>query len=166
MYNNPYMNTFNPMANTQNMNERIDSQIAQLQQMKEQIQKPIPQPTNLTQNFQIAPNNREVIRYANSMEEVQRDMVIGDTPFFSKDMSVVWIKNTKGEIKTYELKEIMVRDDKDIKIEYLQAQIEELKKGMINNESNAIVDEPTTKSNENTQSSNVSTISKPNKKSK
>ena len=104
MYNNPYINNYNPALGQQNMNERIDNQIAQLQQMKEQLQKPIPQPTNLTQNFQISPTNREVIRYANSMEEVQRDMVIGDTPYFSKDMSVVWIKNTKGEIKTYELR--------------------------------------------------------------
>ena len=156
MYNNPYINNYNPALGQQNMNERIDNQIAQLQQMKEQLQKPIPQPTNLTQNFQISPTNREVIRYANSMEEVQRDMVIGDTPYFSKDMSVVWIKNTKGEIKTYELREIVVQDDKDIKIEYLQAQIEELKKGMAKNESNAIIDEPITKSNEDTKPTNVS----------
>ena len=166
MYNNPYINNYNPALGQQNMNERIDNQIAQLQQMKEQLQKPIPQPTNLTQNFQISPTNREVIRYANSMEEVQRDMVIGDTPYFSKDMSVVWVKNTKGEIKTYELREIIVQDDKDIKIEYLQAQIEELKKGMAKNESNAIIDEPITKSNEDTKPTNVSTIPKSNKKPK
>jgi hypothetical protein len=47
-------------------------------------------------------------------------------------MSVVWIKNTKGEIKTYELKEIIPKDDKDIQIELLQAQINEMK-GMIEN---------------------------------
>lgn len=125
MYNNPYMpNVYNPQASI----DRINNQIAELEKMKQQIpQTPITQPTNLTQNFQISPTNREVIRYAGSLDEVQRDMVLGDTPYFSKDMSVVWIKNTKGDIKTYELKEIVPLDDKDIQIQYLEAQIRELK---------------------------------------
>ena len=126
MYNNPYMNAYNPQTSIDKLNEQINN----LERMRNQLQQPIQQPTNLTQNFQIAPTNRDVIRYANSIEEVQRDMVIGDTPYFSKDMSVVWIKNTKGDIKTYELNEIVPKDEKDIKIEFLQAQIEELKKGM------------------------------------
>lgn len=128
MYN--YMNPYNRQAEI----DRINNQMAELEKMKAQIQQPVQQPTNLTQNFQIAPTNREVIRYANNIEEVQRDMVIGDTPYFSKDMSVVWIKNTKGEIKTFELIEIIAKDEKDMQIEYLQSQIEELK-GMIKNES-------------------------------
>ena len=131
MYGNPYMNAYNSQPSI----DRINAQINELEKMKEQIQKPIqPQPTNLTQNFQLAPNNREVIKYATSIDEVQRDMVIGDTPYFSKDMSVVWIKNTKGDIKTYELNEIIPKDEKDLQIEMLQAQIDELKKGMIANE--------------------------------
>ena len=71
-------------------------------------------------------------------------MVIGDTPYFSKDMSVVWIKNTKGEIKTYELAEIIPKDSKDFEIAYLKSQIEELKKEMRKNEPNddEYVDEP------------------------
>ena len=162
MYNNPYMNGYS----SQQTIDRINAQMAELEKMREQLQKPIQQPTNLTQNFQIAPTNREVIKYANSMEEVQRDMVVGDTPYFSKDMSVVWIKNTKGEIKTYELEEIVPKDDKDLKIEYLQAQIEELKKGMKKNESTANVDESTSESSESEESSNVQTVSKSTKKSK
>lgn len=149
--------------NTQPSLDRINAQINELEKLRNQMQQPIQQPTNLTQNFQLAPTNREVIRYANSEDEVQRDMVIGDTPYFSKDMSVVWIKNTKGEIKTYELSEIVAKDDKDIKIELLMAQVEELKKGLKHNEqSNTNVDE----SVENEKSTNVSTISKPTKKSK
>ena len=105
-----------------------------------------PQPTNLTQNFQISPNNNNVIRYASSMDEVQKDMVIGDTPYFAKDMSVVWIKSVKGDIKTYELTEIIPKDEKDLKIEFLQAQIEELKKGMNKDESETNVDESTSES--------------------
>lgn len=161
MFNNPYL-----PYNNQPTIDRINAQMAELEKMKEQIQKPIQQPTNLTQNFQIAPTNREVIKYANSMEEVQRDMVVGDTPYFSKDMSVVWIKNTKGEIKTYELNEIIPKDNKDLQIEYLQAQIEELKKGMKKYESANVVDEPTSKSIESEEPANVSTIPKPIKKSK
>lgn len=130
MYNNPYINMYNPQANI----DRINNQINELEKMRTQLQQPQPQPTNLTQNFQLAPTNRDVIKYASSIDEVQRDMVIGDTPYFSKDMSVVWIKNTKGEIKTYELNEIVPKDEKDMQIEYLQSQIEELKKGMMRHE--------------------------------
>lgn len=129
--NNPYMTAYNP----QNTVDKINAQINELERLKSQIpQNNQPQqPTNLTQNFQLAPQNHDVIKYASSMEEVQRDMVIGDTPYFSKDMSVVWIKNTKGEIKTYELNEIIPKDEKDLQIELLMSQISELK-GMIANE--------------------------------
>ena len=147
MYNNPFINGYNPQVNI----DRINSQITELEKIRNQIQQPIP-PTNLTQNFQIAPTNKEIIKYANNIDEVSRDLVIGDTPYFSKDMSVVWIKNTKGEIKTYELKEIISKDDKEIKIELLMAELEELKKGIKNESSNANNDEST----ESKESSNVS----------
>jgi len=124
MFNNPYMpNAYNPQTTIDKLNEQINN----LERMKAQMQQPV-QPTNLTQNFQIAPTNREVIRYATSLEEVQRDMVVGDTPYFSKDMSVVWIKNAKGEIKTYELSEIIPKDEKDLQIELLQSQVNKLQK--------------------------------------
>ena len=137
MFSNPYMNSYNPQMTIDKINEQMN----ELTRIKQQLQQP--QQPSINQTFQIAPTNKEVIRYANSMEEVQRDMVIGDTPYFSKDMSVVWIKNTKGEIKTYELNEIIAKDDKDIQIEMLQAQINEMK-GMINNaKSNGeLVNEP------------------------
>ena len=140
--------------------DRINAQMNELEKMKQQLQQPV-QP--ITQNFQLAPTNRDVIRYANSMEEVQRDMVIGDTPFFSKDMSVVWIKNIKGEIRTYELTEIIAKDDKDIQIEMLQAQINEMK-GMIKNakSNNKYDDEPV----EDEKSSSISNDKSSTKKSK
>ena len=130
MYGSPYMpQTFN----RQEAVDRINANMNELERMKQQLQQPPQQPTNLTQNFQLAPQNKDVIRYANSIDEVNRDMVIGDTPYFSKDMSVVWIKSTNGNIKTYELNEIIPKDEKDLQIEFLQSQIEELK-GMIKNE--------------------------------
>ena len=160
MYNNPYYQ-YNPQANIDRLNEQINN----LEKIKSQMQQPV-QPTNLTQNFQIAPTNREVIKYANSMDEVERDLVIGDTPYFAKDMSVVWIKNTKGEIKTYELTEIIPKDEKDLKIDFLMAQIEELKKGMKKNESHDVINEPIADANKSEKPSIVSTVPKSNKKSK
>ena len=158
MYNNPYMNAFNQQASIDKLNEQINN----LEKLKAQMQQP--QPTNLTQNFQLAPTNRDVIRYANSMDEVQRDMVIGDTPYFSKDMSVVWIKNAKGEIKTYELNEIIPKDDRDLLIDSLQMQIAELRKEIKENAKPTYeyVDE----SAEDEESSVITTVSKPTKRKK
>ena len=134
MYNNPYVNVYNPQPSL----DRINDQINQLENMKKQLQQPIPQPTNLTQNFQLAPNNKDYIRYANDIEEVERDVVLGDTPYFSKDMSVVWVKNTQNQIKTYELNEVIVKDDKDLLIESLQMQLDEMK-GMIEDAKSNVV---------------------------
>lgn len=156
MFNNMYSN-----YTTQDNIERINNQISQLENMRKQLQQPIQQPTNLTQNFQLAPN-REVIKYANNIDEVNKDVVIGDTPFFSRDMSVVWIKNSNGEIKTYELNEVVLKDEKDMKIDFLMAQIEELKKEMKINEYRANVIEPS----ESEKPADVPTISKSTKKSK
>ena len=95
MYNSPYFNTYNPQASI----DRINTQIAELEKMKQQLPQPNGAPTNLTQNFQIAPNST-TMKYADSIEEVQRDIVVGDTPYFSKDMSVLWVKNTRGDVKS------------------------------------------------------------------
>ena len=155
MYNNPYMNNYSSQANI----DRINNEIAQLEKLKSQI--PIQQPTNLTQNFQIAPTNQGTMRYANNIEEVQKEVVVSDTPFFSRDLSVVWVKNSKGDIKSFELNEILLKDDKDLMIENLQMQINELK-GMIKNEPNANIVEPV----ESEKSSNVSIYREGSKKSK
>ena len=113
---------FNPMLQyEQSLKSIIDQANGQLNQLHT---------SPITQNFQLAPTNRDVIKYAASMEEVQREQVIGDTPYFSKDMSIVWIKNTRGGIKTYELNEIIPKDEKDLQIELLQTQLNELKKEM------------------------------------
>lgn len=160
MYNNPYYsNVYSQQANL----DRINSQMNDLEKMKQQIQQSMQQPqqpANINQTFQLAPTSRDVIRYAGSIDEVQRDMVIGDTPYFSKDMSVVWIKNTKGDIKTYELNEIIPMDEKDIQIKYLQEQINEMKKEMNNNEqynSNVITKQNETDTTEYDETNGIST---------
>ena len=156
MYNNPY---YSSQANI----DRINNQIAELEKIRSQIQQPIQQPTNLTQNFQLAPNNQNVIKYVNTIEDVNKEIVVGDTPFFSKDLSILWIKNAKGEVKSYELKEIVQKDEKDLMIESLQMQINEMK-GMIENArtTNKYVDEPIEKS----QPTNVSNVRTSAKKSR
>lgn len=128
MYNNAYYNPYGQ----QSLSDRIDNQIAQLTQMKEQMKNQQPA---INQTFQLAPTGTNTLRYANTIDDVSKEIIYGDTPFFSKDMSVVWVKNTKGNIKTYELKEIIPMDSKDIQIQYLQTQIEELK-GMMKNDAN------------------------------
>ena len=152
MYNSPYFNTYNPQASV----DRINSQIAELEKLKSQIPQnnQSQQPSNLTQNFQISPINRETIKYASSIDEIQRENVVGDTPYFSRDMSVVWIKNAKGEIKSYELKEIIFKDERDLLIESLQMQVNELRKEVKENAKsiNTNDDEPS----ESKKSTNVS----------
>jgi len=134
MYNMAYYNQ-------QNLIDKINNQIADLEKTKNQLTQ-VPQPTNLTQNFQLSPSY--TMRFEDSIDGVQKERVMVDTPFFSKDMSVLWVKNVSGDIKTYELKEIIKKDEKDLKIEFLQAQIEELKKGASNAKpNNDDVNEPT-----------------------
>ncbi len=134
MYNNQYVQprAYIPQnaIYEQNMYDQIDNQIKQLQQMREQV-KSNSMPPAINQTFQISPSNH-TMKFANTIDEVNKEVIFYDTPFFSKDMSVLWVKDTKGNVKTYELNEIIPRDEKDIKIEMLQAQINEMK-GMINN---------------------------------
>ena len=92
-----------------------------------------PQPANTTPNinqtFQLAPNqSNSNFRYANSIEEVRKELVFGDTIFVNKTMDRMWLKNARGEAKEYELIEIVEVDPKDAEIKKLQGQIEELKK--------------------------------------
>lgn len=152
MYNNPYLPGYSAGFNQQNMYDRIDSQISQLQQMKEQIKNnPISQPNqqpSINQTFQLAPNGANGIKYVNSIEDVNKETVFVDTPFFSKDLSVLWIKNASGDIKAYELNEIIQKDEKDLQIEFLTARLSQLE-GMIRNEqsnSNANAEQVTTSS--------------------
>jgi hypothetical protein len=126
---------FNPQFNI----DRINNQILELEKMKTQLgnmqQVPI-----INQTFQ--QTSPSVLKYADSIDDVNKEMVVGDTPYFSKDMSVVWIKNSKGEIKSYQLEEIIQKDAKDIQIELLQAKVEELAKEIRNNGLNTTTNKP------------------------
>jgi len=120
---------YQPPTRQDNIN-MINEQINRLEQMRNQItQQPVQQhQPAINQTFQLAPNSQTGMKYVNTLEDVSKEMVFVDTPFFSKDLSVLWIKNTKGEIKAYELNEIVQKDDKDLMIESLKIQLEEMNK--------------------------------------
>ena len=121
MFNNPYMTNYNPNIMQQNINDKIDNEIAKLQQMKNHNSN---QPA-INQTFQLAPNSNG-IKFVNDIEDVQKEFAINETPFINKDYSTLWIKNAKGEIRIFELNEVIPKDDKDILIEKLQSQINNL----------------------------------------
>ena len=144
-----YSNQFQ-IQELQNMRERIDNQIRQIQQ---------PQP--ITQNFQLAPNpgNKELEgKYAKDINEVKNTFVMKVGLFVDKDYSTLWIKDVSGNIRTFNLQEVIEMDEKDKQILDLKKEIEEMK-GMMKYEcNNNNVDEPVTVK----KSSRVSTSKKSN----
>ena len=126
------------MQDLQNMKERIDKQMQQMQQFNQNQMQQQPTPTNLTQNFQLAPNptNNELeSKYANSLDEVRNTFVMKTGVFVNKDFTSMWVKNTNGDIKTFELNEVIETDPKDIEINNLKQELQRMRE-MIANESN------------------------------
>lgn len=132
---------YQPPTRQDNIN-MINEQINRLEQMRNQI---VQQPTqqqqqqqpSINQTFQLAPTAQSTLRYVNTMDDVAKEMVFGDTAFFSKDMSIMWLKNSKGEIKSYELTEIIQKDEKDMIIESLKMQVDEMNKTLKEMKENA-----------------------------
>lgn len=121
MYNPYNQNMY--MQDLQNMRDRIDRQMQQISQPQNNHQAPI------TQNFQIAPNqNTNGIKYVDNEEQVKKELVFADTLFVNKDYTLMWLKNTSGSIKTYELNEVIELDEKDRKIADLEAKLDKLVK--------------------------------------
>lgn len=125
------------MQNLQDMRDRIDNQMKQYQQSQMQMQQPqIPQ---INQNFQITPttnNNNEIqAKYVNNIDDVKNTFVMTTGLFVNKEMNTLWFKNVNGDIRTFNLQEIIEQDEKDLEIQRLRNEIENMK-GMILNESN------------------------------
>lgn len=120
------------LQDLQNMRDRIDQQMRQMQQQ------PVQQtPANITQNFQLQPQNQTDFdgKYAKDIDEVRNTLTLKNTFFTNKEMNILWFKNASGDIKTYSLTEVIELDPKDKEIEQLKQQIEEMK-GMILNARN------------------------------
>ena len=151
------------MQDLQNMKDKIDRQMQQIQQSQNQMQQPVQQP--ITQNFQLAPNptNNELeSKYANSIDEVKNTFVIKTGIFATKDFSTIWIKDVTGNIRTFKTEELIELDPKDKEILALKKEIENMK-GMIKDASkydNTNIDE----SIENETTKRVSTSKRTNAK--
>lgn len=128
MYGNPYFNQQTYQQDLINMRDRLDKQIQQAQQMNNN------QPPAINQTFQLSPNQGNHIKYAESEEDVSKELVFADTLFVNRAYSKMWFKNASGEIKEYELKEVIKRDEKDLQIASLMAKIDELEREMKKNE--------------------------------
>ena len=138
----------------QNMRDRIDNQMRQIQQFQQpQMQQPA-----INQTFQLAPNqnlNDLDGKYASNIDEVKNTLALKNTLFVDKDMKNLWFKGADGNIRTFTLQEIVELDEKDKTIMNLQKQIEELKGAVLNarqSDNNNVI-QPI----ENAKSSNVST---------
>lgn len=120
----------NYLNELQQMRERIDKQIQQSQQQQPQVM-PNTQPTNLTQNFQLAPQTNSTSelesRYAENIDEVKNTFVMKTGIFITKDYSTMWIKDVSGNITTFKTEEIKQLDEKDIEIENLKMELENMK---------------------------------------
>ncbi len=116
----PYYNFQNQNAYAQSLKNIIEQANGQLQQIQNQ---PIPvqQPTNLTQNFQLANTSGGNLKLVNSFDDVQKEVVISDTYFLSNEN--LWLKKANGDIRTFSIKEIKPKDEKDLIIERLQQEI-------------------------------------------
>lgn len=128
MYNNSQFF----MNDLQAMKDRIDKQMQQIQQQNQQFQQPQQAP-QVTQNFQLAPTQSQSDfdgKYANNIDEVKNTLTLKNTFFVNKDMSILWFKNTGGDIKTYALSEIVELDPKDKEIQELREQLASMQANM------------------------------------
>lgn len=144
-----YQNNQFYMQDLQNMKDRIDRQMQQVQQMNQnQIQNQ--QPVPITQNFQLAPNpnNNELeSKYVNNIDEVKNTFVMKTGIFINKDFTSLWIKDVTGNIRTFKTEEVIELDPKDKEIQMLRNEIERMK-GMMSNAveyDNTDIDEPVKK---------------------
>lgn len=138
MYNN-YMPNFPNGINQPNIDQNyinmIEKEKERLDKMKEQYVNRFQQPQQptLNQTIQVAPTPQNIgLKYVNSINDVQKELTMVDTPFITNDYSTLFIKNAKGEIRTFTLQEVIPKDERDEIIKQLQKENEELK-GMIEN---------------------------------
>ena len=78
--------------------ERINQQINDLERARNQMQ--MQQPTNLTQNFQISPQ-QQGIKFVNGIDEVEKELVLNETMYGGvKYFLVMGVDKNKDVIPT------------------------------------------------------------------
>ena len=147
------------MQELQNMKERIDKQMQQIQQLNQNQMQQQPQIPQVNQTFQLAPNptNNELeSKYANNIDEVKNTFVMKTGVFVNKDFTSMWVKTTDGNIKTYELNEVIQQDPKDVEINNLKLELQKMRE-MINYDNKSDVDN--TDYDESNESKNAKKLS-------
>lgn len=150
------MNGYNPqlIASYDRQIQEEKQKIADLERQKLQIQ--YAHPTILNQTIQ-AGMQPSGIRYAESIDEISKEIVYMDTLFVNKAFTNLWLKNPRGEVKTYLLEEFIPKDEKDIRIESLEEELNQLKKEIKNASKYASTNQSNNSTVESTVSSELST---------
>ena len=132
---NPY--NYNPYNNNnglvlqdlQSMRDRIDRTMQQYQQ--NQFNQPQQQVPQVTQHFQLAPssiNNGDMqAKYVTDVNEVKNTFVMSTGLFLDKNMNTLWVKNANGDIRTFTLTEQIEKDEKDVEIDNLKKELNDIK---------------------------------------
>lgn len=123
MFGTPYYNQQTYQQDLQSIINNAQNKLNQINQSAQQPQTPI------TQNFQLAPTSKNLgVNYVSDINDVKKELVFGDTLFVNNNLSTLWFKNASGEVRTFELKEVIELDEKDLKINELLAKIEKLER--------------------------------------
>lgn len=126
-------NYFSPYTNTYNV-ERINRQIEELQNMKNQMQNQMQAPVQNFINSQPANNtnaNMYELKTLNENDEVENIGIFTDTIFLGNNK--MQIKKMDGAIEKYNIVKYYPIDPKDQKISQLEEEIKKLRE-MISNE--------------------------------
>lgn len=140
-------NPYNPnyiMQEWQSMKDRIDKNMQNYQQVQNQFMQPQQMPTSLTQNFQLAPQNVNPNElqsaYVNNIDEVKNIFMTKNGIFINKDLTSAWFKDTEGKVRVFSLIEVIEKDEKDIEIENLKNEINQMRSLLL--QKNNTVEEP------------------------
>lgn len=158
MYNNypVYGNNQMYMQDLQNMRDRIDMQMKQMQQTQSPNQGQ--QTPAINQTFQLSNPQQNANdfdgKYTNNIDEVKNTLTLKNTLFVNKEMNTLWLKDATGNIKTYSLTEVIELDEKDKMIIDLQRQIEDLKGVVLNAKSDVKYDDANVAKQKSTNVSN------------
>lgn len=143
------------MQDLQNMKDRIDNQMRQLQQQNQITSQQLQQP-QIQQTFQLSNPNSNLSdfdgKYVENIEEVKNTLTLKTTLFMTKDLNNLWIKDASGNIRAFSLSEIVQRDEKDIEIDNLKKELSEMKAFVLsqNKQNNSSANVQTNSSNRNT----------------
>lgn len=130
---NPYGMNYqmqNQVQNLQDLRDRIDRQMQQVQQNQNQFMQQQQQP-QIQQTFQLSNPNQNNSdfdgKYAESIEDVKNTLVFKNSLFVNKDMSKMWIKDTVGNIRIFNLEEEIQVDENIAEINNLKKELSEVK---------------------------------------